>query len=48
MEIASTEVTSIRRRNKIKKSMWKTNQYFVEFESGIHVEISIVSTWIYL
>ena len=40
METASTEVTSIRRRNDIEKSTWRTHRYFVDFESRIHVEIS--------
>ena len=40
METASTEVTLIWRRNDIEKSTWKTHQYFVDFESRIHVEIS--------
>ena len=40
MEIASTEVTSIWRRNDIEKSTWRTHRYFVDFESRIHVEIS--------
>ena len=40
METASIEVTSIRRRNNVEKSTWKTHRYFVDFESRIHVEIS--------
>ena len=40
METASTEVTSIRSRNDIEKSTWRTHRYFVDFESRIHVEIS--------
>ena len=40
METASTEVTSIGRRNDIEKSTWRTHRYFVDFESRIHVEIS--------
>ena len=44
METASTEVTSIWRRNDIEKSTWKTHRYFVDFESRIHVEIS-TSNW---
>ena len=40
METASTEVISIRRRNDIEKYTWRTNQYYVDFESQIHVEIS--------
>ena len=40
METASTEVTSIRCRNDIEKSTWRTHRYFIDFESGIHVEIS--------
>ena len=40
METASTEVTSTGRRNNVEKSTWKTNRYFVDFESRIHVEIS--------
>ena len=40
IETASTEVTSIRRRNDIEKSTWITHRYFVDFESRIHVEIS--------
>ena len=40
METASTEVTSIRRRNNVEESTWKTHPYFFDFESRIHVEIS--------
>ena len=40
IETASTEVTSIWRRNDIEKSTWRTHRYFVDFESRIHVEIS--------
>ena len=40
MKTASTEVTSIRRRNNVKKSTWRTHLYFVDFENRIHVEIS--------
>ena len=40
METASTEITSIWRRNDIEKSTWRTHRYFVDFESRIHVEIS--------
>ena len=40
IETASTEVTSIQRRNNVEKSKWKTHRYFVDFESRIHVEIS--------
>ena len=40
METASTKVTSIWCRNDIGKSTWRTHQYFVDFESQIHVEIS--------
>ena len=40
IETASTKVTSIRRRNDKEKSTWRTQQYFVDFESRIHVEIS--------
>ena len=40
METASTEVTSIWRRNDIEKSTWRTHRYFVDFEIRIHVEIS--------
>ena len=43
METASTEVTSIRRRNNVEKSTWKTHRYFVDFESRIHVEISTLN-----
>ena len=39
METASTEATSIPRRNDTEKSTWKTHRYFVDFESRIHVEI---------
>ena len=35
-----TEVTSIGRRNNREKSTWRTHQYFVNFESRNHVEIS--------
>ena len=41
IETASTEVSSIRRRNDIEKSMPGTQQYFVNFESRIRVEISM-------
>ena len=40
IETAGTEVMSIRRRNDIEKSTWKTHRYFVDFESPIHVKIS--------
>ena len=40
METASTEVTSIRRRNNVEKPTWRTHRYYVDFESRIHVEIS--------
>ena len=40
MKTASIEIMSIRRRNDIEKSTWRTHQYFVDFEYGIHVEIS--------
>ena len=40
IETAGTEVMSIRRRNDIEKSTWKTHRYFVDFESRIHVKIS--------
>ena len=40
METARTEVTSIRRRNYIEKSTWRTHQYFVAFDSRIHDESS--------
>ena len=40
METTSTAVTSIRRRNDVEKSTWKTHRYFVDFESWIYVEIS--------
>ena len=39
METASTEVTSIRRRNNVEKSTWKTHRYFVDFENRTHVQI---------
>ena len=45
METASTEVTSIRHRNNMEKSTWRIHQYYADFESRIHVEIS---TWIRL
>ena len=41
MERASTRVTSIWLRNNIEKSTWRTHQCFVNFESRIHVEISM-------
>ena len=44
METASTEVTSIRRRNNVEKSTKRTHRYFVDFESRIQVEIS-TSNW---
>ena len=40
IDTASTEVTSIRRRNDVEKSTWRTHQHFVDFESRIHVETS--------
>ena len=39
METASTEVTSIWRRNGIENFTWRIHQYFVDFKSRIHVEI---------
>ena len=43
MESTSTEITSIRRRNDIEKSMRRIHRYFTDFESGIHVETSTSS-----
>ena len=40
IETTNTEVTSIRRRNDIEKSTWRTHRYCVDFESRIHVEKS--------
>ena len=40
MVTAGKAVTSIRLRNDIEKSTWRTHRYFVYFESRIHVEIS--------
>ena len=40
MKTASIEVTSIRRRNDIEKSTWRTHRCFIDFESRIHFEIS--------
>ena len=45
METASTEVTSIRHRNNVEKSMWRTHRYFINFESRIHVEISTLNRY---
>ena len=42
-ETASTEVTLIRRRNVIEISTLRTQQYFVDFENRIHVEISTLN-----
>ena len=39
-QTASKAVTSIRHRNNIEKSTWKTHRYLVDFESPIHVQIS--------
>ena len=39
-ETASKTITSIRHRNDIEKSTWRTHRYFADFESRIHVEIS--------
>ena len=41
--VASTEVTSIWRRRDIEKSTWRTHRYFIDFESGIHVEFSTLN-----
>ena len=38
METASKAVTLIRRRNDKENSIWRTSQYFVDFESQISVE----------
>ena len=40
METMCTEIMSIGRWNDIEKSIWRTYWYFVNFESGIHVETS--------
>ena len=39
-ETANKVVISTWHRNDIEKLMWKTDQYLVDFESQIHVEIS--------
>ena len=44
METASTGVKSMRHRNDIEKSTWRSHRYFVNFESRILVEIS-TSNW---
>ena len=41
MKTASTEVMSIRRQKDIEKSTWKTHRYVIDFESQIHVKISL-------
>ena len=41
MKTTSTEVMSTRYRNNIQISTWRTRQYFVDFESRIHFEISM-------
>ena len=41
METTCTKAMSIWRRNNIEKSTWRTHQCFVDFESLIHVEISM-------
>ena len=43
METASTEVTWIHRRNDIQKSICRSHQYFVDFESRIHVLVELMS-----
>ena len=40
-ETVSKAVTSIRHHNNTEKSTWKFHQYFVNFESRIHIEISV-------
>ena len=40
-ETLSTEIMSVRRQNNVEKSTWRTHRYFVDFESRIHVEISM-------
>ena len=40
METVSTEVISIRRRNDMEKSTWRTHRYFVDFKSRTHIEMS--------
>ena len=39
-QAANLEVISIKHRNDIKKTMWKTHRYFINFESQIDVELS--------
>ena len=39
LQTTSLEVTLIRHRNGIEKSMWRTHQYFIDFESRIDVEL---------
>ena len=41
MKTASTEVMSIRRQKDIEKSTWRTHRYLIDFESQIHVKISL-------
>ena len=40
METVSTAVTLIQRRSDKENSIWRTSQYFVDFESQISVETS--------
>ena len=39
-QATSLEVTSIRHRNDIEKSTWRTHRYFIDFESRIDAELS--------
>ena len=38
-QVASLEVTSVRNQNPIKKIMWTTHEYFIDFESRIDAEL---------
>ena len=40
METVSTAVTLIQRRSDKENSIWRTSQYFVDFESQISIETS--------
>ena len=43
MKTASTEVTSIRRRNDIEKTMRKTHQYFINLKIRTYIKISTLN-----
>lgn len=46
-QAASLEVMLVRHRNNIEKTMWKTHQCFIDFESQMDIELSTANQYLF-